>query len=310
MTSPDGAPATISGAELDFPRPGRRGSGTQHLLFTLVSELWGATWLPSRLLARCARLLGVTPSSAQSGLSRLTTRGLLAQRQQGTRSEYRLTPEAEQRMVRGMRQVADFRAARAWDRRWTCVCFSVPEGDRARRDRVRHSLKWRGFGHLPAGMWVSARVGLEEVRRLFAENAVSDYLAVRVDADELVGVDPLTAWDLDELARVYEPFLDAFGSLARDAESGSLAPADAFAANIRVVDAWRASPWQDPDLPDELLPPGHGALAASELFQRLFRATLPGAQSALDDLIAEEAPHLSGRLRVGGLLGRPPGNPQ
>jgi phenylacetic acid degradation operon negative regulatory protein len=78
------------------------------------------------------------------------------------------------------------------------------------------------------------------------------------------GGSPLTAmvghaWDLDDLARSYEEFIQAF--------STAVTP-DPLARVIDLVHAWRRFPWIDPGLPARFLPVPWSGTAAAELFAR------------------------------------------
>jgi phenylacetic acid degradation operon negative regulatory protein len=71
------------------------------------------------------------------------------------------------------------------------------------------------------------------------------------------------AWQLDELAADYQRFVDEFMPL----DVGH--PAAAFAALVRLVDAWRRFPFRDPELPADLLPDRWIGRRARSLFDQL-----------------------------------------
>src|SRR5436309_1211613 len=71
------------------------------------------------------------------------------------------------------------------------------------------------------------------------------------------------AWDLGQLTREYDEFIEAFGG-----QVTPLSP-DPLVRVIDLVHAWRRFPWIDPGLPAQFLPaPWHGTAAAG-LFARL-----------------------------------------
>src|SRR3954452_21940265 len=88
------------GAAASFPRP-LKGSSTQHLLITVLTEAWSdsTAWIPSRLLLALAADLQVTPSVATTALSRLASRGVLEQSNAARPSRYRFTANARERLI-------------------------------------------------------------------------------------------------------------------------------------------------------------------------------------------------------------------
>jgi phenylacetic acid degradation operon negative regulatory protein len=84
-------------------------------------------------------------------------------------------------------------------------------------------------------------------------------------------------WDLDALAGEYGAYVPAWEpALARaGASAGSdgrgPAPAEAFAAQVRQLDAWRRIPFHDPGLPAAALPADWPGAHAWEVFRALDR---------------------------------------
>lgn len=72
-------------------------------------------------------------------------------------------------------------------------------------------------------------------------------------------------WDLEELAALYDAFVDGFADLTQ----ADLSPADAFAAYAPMLTAWRRLPYLDPGLPLEHLSDHWAGLAAGALFADL-----------------------------------------
>jgi phenylacetic acid degradation operon negative regulatory protein len=116
------------------------------------------------------------------------------------------------------------------------------------------------------------RLGLDAYADLFH----AEHLAFGDPADKI-----RQWWDLDELARRYQEFIDAHEPTLRrwspagapaaapdGAPDGALAAKhEAFADYVRAVTDWRRLPYSDPGLPAELLPPGWiGIRAADDFF--------------------------------------------
>jgi len=71
-------------------------------------------------------------------------------------------------------------------------------------------------------------------------------------------------WDLDEMARAYGDFVDAFAGT-----DTSVAPEQAYRSYVPMLTAWRRLPYLDPGLPLQHLPDGWAGLAAGDLFADL-----------------------------------------
>ena len=64
------------------------------------------------------------------------------------------------------------------------------------------------------------------------------------------------------------------------------------------MDAWRAFPWSDPDLPAELLPEAWPRTEARELLVRLYDGLADAATAYVEEIVAREAPELAGTARA------------
>jgi phenylacetic acid degradation operon negative regulatory protein len=74
-------------------------------------------------------------------------------------------------------------------------------------------------------------------------------------------------WDLDELERQYESFIQAHETaLPHWEQDGPPGEREAFASYVRVLTDWRRLPYLDPGLPAELLPDGWVGIRAADLF--------------------------------------------
>src|SRR5919204_491311 len=80
------------------------------------------------------------------------------------------------------------------------------------------------------------------------------------------------AWDLAAVAAAYRAFIARFGRLR------PAAPEAIFRAQTQLVHEWRKFPFLDPDLPDDMLPPGWPRRRAHDLFQERHRQWHAAAQ--------------------------------
>ena len=162
-----------------------------------------------------------------------------------------------------------------WDGRWLLVVLRVPETRREVRHQVRTRLAWAGFGSLGGGLWISPHVDREgELHDAAGDGSVAEVVTFRAEIGD-VG-DPAKvvgeAWDLAAVAAAYRAFIARFGRLR------PAAPEAIFRAQTQLVHEWRKFPFLDPDLPDDMLPPGWPRRRAHDLFQERHRQWHAAAQ--------------------------------
>jgi phenylacetic acid degradation operon negative regulatory protein len=231
-------------------------------------------------LIRLLADLGVDEPAVRSAISRLKRRGILESRRQAGSAGYQLSAEALAILREGDARIFRRRRATLADG-WLLAVFSVPEPERHRRHVLRSELTRLGFGMVAPGVWIVPahpddttaqtlrRLGLDAYADLFH----AEHLAFGDPADKV-----RQWWDLDELARRYQEFIDAHEpTLRRWSPAGAAAAAkhEAFADYVRAVTDWRRLPYWDPGLPAELLPSGWIGIRAAEDFFAL-RALLEG----------------------------------
>ena len=123
-------------------------------------------------------------------------------------------------------------------------------------------LRWAGFGNVMPGVWLSPRSDRGgEVRQILDEAGLPDgylFTAEHQGGGSLAAMVG-QAWDLDQLSREYDEFIEAFSG-----EAGS----DPLVRVIDLVHAWRRFPWIDPGLPARFLPAPWPGTAAAGLFAR------------------------------------------
>ncbi len=241
-------------------------ASARSLLLTVLGEFvhprHSSVWTATLLDALGA--VGVEQKSARQALSRTASEGLLTSSRHGRRVLWELTPEGAQLLEEGTRRIYGFmRERHPWDGRWLVLSVPIPETQRQLRHRLRTRLTWLGLGSPTSGLWVSpdttkSAAVHDVVRRLGLEARAFAWIGPASGiGDE--GTLLTSAWDLADVEDRYLAFLHTFG--ARDAGS----PADAFVAQVEMVQAWRRFPFLDPDLPAELLDhdwPGPRAAAA------------------------------------------------
>ena len=230
------------------------------------SSVWTAT------LLEALGAVGVEEKSARQALSRTASEGLLMSTRHGRRVLWELTPSGADLLDEGTRRIYGFmRQRQPWDGRWLVLSLPIPESQRQLRHRLRTRLTWLGLGSPTSGLWVTPDATKSDavhdvVRELGLEARAFAWVGpasgIGDEAALLTG-----AWELADVEERYLAFLEAFD--AREVDS----PADAFVAQVEMVQAWRRFPFLDPDLPAELLDHAGRALAPPP---RSTTATRPG----------------------------------
>ncbi|WP_307865491.1 PaaX family transcriptional regulator [Streptomyces montanisoli] len=281
-----------------MPR-GRGGSSPQHLLVTLLGDYWIGQEedLPSAGLIELLAEFGVTPSSARAALNRLLHRGLLEIRRAGRQTYYRLGAEASQRLAEGGRRIAGFGLRPVWDGTWTVVAFSVPEERRGSRHLLRSRLTWCGFAPLYDAVWVSASSTAAEARAVLGDLEIESASVLTTSAGTALGRSPLDAWDLRELATVYESFIEEASALLDLARTGDIALRRALVARTHLMDAYRRFPGSDPGLPSEHMPSHWPRDRARALFVAAYEALGPLAEARAGQIMARHDPGAAARAR-------------
>jgi phenylacetic acid degradation operon negative regulatory protein len=287
---------TDATSAVQLPRT-QAGSQPQHLLLTLLGDYFldSSEYISSASLVSLLEEFGITSAGSRAALSRLSRRGLLANSKSGRNTYYRLTPRAAALLREGAQHILGFGAAeRHWSGRWTIVAFSVPEDQRQVRPVLRTRLRWLGFAPLYDGVWISRHPPTDEV------NAVLDELQIKASTvfvgelrDRIGGNPPLSAWDLDELRRVYTDFIEEFSDLRRRVSNGDVGAAEGLVARTTIMDRWRNMPNLDPELPHELLPKDWPRDAARSLFVDVYDGLGALAEMRVRQILAEFSAPLS-----------------
>lgn len=229
-------------------------ASARSLLLTVLGEFvhprGASVWTGT--LVEALGALGIEEKSARQALSRSAAEGLLASTRHGRRVRWDLTPSGAHLLEQGTRRIYGFmREQRPWDGRWLVLTVAIPETQRQLRHRLRTRLTWLGLGSPAPGLWV-----VPDARKEADVREVVDDLALAERAFAWVGLAAgigdqrrllADSWELDDVATRYLDFISGFGD--RDVTGR----AEAFVAQVRIVQEWRRFPFIDPDLPGALL---------------------------------------------------------
>jgi phenylacetic acid degradation operon negative regulatory protein len=210
--------------------------------------------------------------------------GIISSDRAGRRVRWTLTAAGRRLLTEGAARIYGFTGEMPdWDGHWLVLAVTVPESRRELRHQLRTRLTWAGLGTPAPGLWVGPDPAKEAevagvIRDLGLGGSAFSYVGragVVGDVTRIVG----QAWDLAEVARCYHDFVDRFRCLHPPTA------AEAFQAQIRLVQEWRRFPFLDPALPRELHPtPWPGTLAA-ELFRGLHRQWHADAQAHWAEIV-------------------------
>ena len=267
------------------------GASARSLLLTVLGEfvhprhasVWTAT------LIEALGALGVEEKSARQVLTRTAAEGHLTSTRHGRRVLWELTPSGAALLEEGTRRIYGFmREVHPWDGRWLVLSVPIPETQRQLRHRLRTRLTWLGLGSPTSGLWVTPDAALDGavhdvIRDLGLE---SQAFAWTGSASGLGDEQRLLAdaWDLADVEERYLSFLQAF----EDRAAGS--PAEAFVAQVELVQEWRRFPFLDPDLPTELLDHDWPGPRAATAFHDRHGAWHAAAQAEWDRMDAAARP--------------------
>jgi phenylacetic acid degradation operon negative regulatory protein len=251
----------------------------RHLIVTIYG-LYARSdggWLSIACLIRLLADLGVDEPAVRSAISRLKRRGILLARRQDGSAGYQLSAEAVAILREGDARIFRRHRATLADG-WLLAVFSVPESERQRRHVLRSELAGLGFGMVAPGVWIVPAHPEDATAEILSRLGLDSY-ADLFHADHLAFGDPALKvrrwWDLEELERRYQAFIQAHepalrrweaGSVGSGGSVGSAEGREAFADYVRVLTDWRRLPYADPGLPAELLPPDWIGLRAASVF--------------------------------------------
>jgi phenylacetic acid degradation operon negative regulatory protein len=260
-------------------------ASARSLLLTVLGEYvlpGGRPVWTSALLGLLADL-DVNEKAARQAIMRTADHGWIEASRIGRETRWSLTPAGTELLADGTERIYGFAAGgRPWDGRWLVLTVGVPENNRPLRQRLRTRLGWAGFGSASPGVWVTPRVVCEpDARKVLEELGLADgSWSFVASAGEIGDERSLVraAWDLDEVERRYEDFLELVGRQRPRTDR------QALVAQVRLVQEWRRFPLLDPGLPRELLPPRWSGNRAAEVFRERHAAWASRAQQAWAEL--------------------------
>lgn len=247
------------------------------LVFSLFGEYLldrpGPIWVGS--LIELLAPFDLSENAVRTALSRTARNGWLETERHGRNSYYALSARGRRLLEEGAERIHHPPRDEQWDGRWTLIEYSIPEEERAFRDRLRDRLLWLGCGSLGGGVWLSPHPVEIPVREAAAELGLETHVEVfRADHVGFSDRNGLVrkAWDLSAIDARYAEFVQRhrphyFRSRLAVVQ-GSLSPEEAFVRCLELVHEYREFPSIDPFLPQALLSDDWSGERAALLFER------------------------------------------
>lgn len=148
-----------------------------------------------------------------------------------------------------------------WDGTFRCLIYDIPERERNFRDRFRYLASFGSYGQLRPGVMISPRARSSSLDEVIKQRP----LGTRIHLTELRPADlaearrmALEAWSLPDLSRHYQRVIASIETALGQGLDGDQHSPDWL---WRHLDQWRRIysevarlQFEDPDLPQELLP--------------------------------------------------------
>jgi phenylacetic acid degradation operon negative regulatory protein len=257
---------------------------TQNLILRVVAQRGE---IGSAELVEVARKFGLSSDAARAAANRMAKSGSLTKTGRGRGNvRYTVGPRGQTLIERFTTKLERWHmileGQSTWDGNWLAVTFSVPEGERGKRDRFRSELEEMGFGLLSSSVWISPFDQEEAVMALVEELGLNGWVAslacrrIRVPGMESAGDLVCRVWDLDGLAGRYRDLNERIeallASLEQTEQIETMGPEALFfeAMNLQseLIDVIFS---EDPSLPPELLPDDWPSQRTHELVHAITR---------------------------------------
>ncbi|MEU8421510.1 PaaX family transcriptional regulator C-terminal domain-containing protein [Micromonospora sp. NPDC048835] len=246
----------------------------------------GATG-PIRASALISVLEGadVAAPATRATLDRLVHSGILARSRSGRETLFSLTEHGAAVLREATYRVRGPRPFDPQGSGWTLVTFSIPEGQRTLRHRLRSILTWEGFAPIRDGLWlapgeVDLAGSLEPLRQDLAPNTVVAFHA-RELAGFPIGESVRAAWDIEAIRRAHLAFIDAWD----DPSATALTPSALTVRTMLVAD-WLALLRADPRLPAEFMDAQWPATRSVRTYRRMHGKLAEASAAEFAELVA------------------------
>lgn len=238
---------------------------------------------PVAALVKLLAPLGIAPPAVRTAVSRMVRQGWLDPIRLTSGPGYSITSRAARRLDEAAARI--YRTGKVtWDGRFDLLVLDAPPGRRERL-RLAANLSFLGYGMLDEQTWVATRAA-DDVDGLLTEAGIRYERFSAHHAAGTPGAMALVrrAWDLTEIGRAYQTFVEEQRPLLATITSRS-GDEEAYAARFRLVHAWRTFLFKDPQLPPSLLPERWPGTSAAGFFDRHAARLRPAADRYVEQCL-------------------------
>ncbi len=224
--------------------------------------------------------LGFSSAASRVALNRVIARGLLAPVKEGRFVFYAITPRLKLVHEEGRKQTFSPIADVKWTGEWTMVWYTIPEQHRVQRARLGRWLNLRGFGALQDSTWIAPGNHQQEIVALAERLKLRDHVVVfsgRLAEESDVRQIVARGWNVKDLRSMYDIFVKEFAPYLKPGKISGISSRDSFIVRTRLIEMFRTTVSQDPQLSDEVLGVKWKRREAIELFQALQSTLQPSA---------------------------------
>jgi phenylacetic acid degradation operon negative regulatory protein len=271
-------------------RPLRGGSLIVTIFGDSIMPRGGAIALSS--LIRLTKPFGLNERLVRTATARLANDGWVEARRAGKLSEYRLSKSGRERFAEATHRIYGGATAQ-WTGRWTIVV--LPATPAAERQRLRKELQWQGFGEVSGGVFAHPETPASEADLpIRTAQLPADALVFEANLADARSPGALVrmGWDLADLGKRYQRFVQRFERAAGALRTCSAAPEAAFVLRTLLIHEYRRLHLRDPLLPQSLLPEHWPGTSAAELCRDVYLRVFDPSE----DYLSSAASRLSGVL--------------
>jgi phenylacetic acid degradation operon negative regulatory protein len=229
----------------------------------------------------------------RTSVFRLVKEDWLQASRNGRESCYQLTESGRRRLWHAYEKIYE-RKLVSWDGTWTLILIGSDKLRAQSRKQLRQELEWEGFRQLAPNVLGHPRIPGNLLNELLDRGDVRDDV-ISFNNAEANHVPDLRRmihrrWGLDSVVRQYRSFLRDFGQIQQVIQQRqALSPEQWFVIRILMIHAFRRAVLHDPLLPEDLLPRPWIGDGAYRLAGQIYRASLPGSEGYLRNLLALES---------------------
>ncbi|MDP4164705.1 MAG: phenylacetic acid degradation operon negative regulatory protein PaaX [Bacillota bacterium] len=252
---------------------------TRSMIFTLygdyISHYGNKIWIGS--LIRLLEEFGHNGQSVRAAISRMSKQGWVQAEKVGNKSYYSLTERGINRIEEAAKRIFKLKPDE-WDGKWKIFMYSIPEEIRNVRDELRKELIWSGFGTMSNSCWISASIKEKQIYDLIAKYEIEPYVDFFISTYEGPHEDVKLVekcWNLGEINEKYQEFIKDYSQkyiIAKNKiQKCRMADAECFVERAILVHEYRKFLFNDPGLPEVLLPDQWLGLHAAALFSDYYK---------------------------------------